>query len=116
MSIRGVPLLMIGDRMVLEPADSADFMHTAQAIPSAMRFLPGSEAMNAGKSPAHAAAGNVLHALMCALWILSTRSAARETIAPSDKLTRARAKAKKPLCRPMTASTPDPTSPPLARS
>lgn len=100
-SISGEKVLVISDRIILQPpADpeqQKDYKkYHCAAIPSLWRYVPGAEAMNGGVEPANAAAGNVLDPLMTALLILSTRGIQRETVAVSDKLQKARAKNNKP--------------------
>jgi hypothetical protein len=71
----GETALMIGDRCLLTPSSDGPATEWAKylckATPSVWRCLPGSEGMNNGMPPAHAAAGNVLDPLMTALLILS---------------------------------------------
>jgi hypothetical protein len=102
-SIAGEKVLMIGDRIFLQPPP-ADAPHTVindykkyhcSAIPSLWRYMPGAEAINL-QAPPNAAAGNVLDPLMTALLILSTRGIARETVSASEKLQKARRKSGKP--------------------
>jgi hypothetical protein len=94
--LEGFNALMMGDRVFLEPRPDEPQKYHAHAIPSIWRYLPGMEAMNGGKSPESAAAGNVLDPLMTALLILSTKGIARSTVTTSEKLAKARAKARKP--------------------
>lgn len=93
--VAGEAALIISDRILLEPdRDPNHHQYYCSAIPAVWRFLPG--APNQGKPPAHAAGGNVLDPLMTGLLILNTRGIARETVAVSDKLQKARRKSGKP--------------------
>jgi hypothetical protein len=97
MAIRSQHVLMIGDRVLIQPGeDHGGRKYDARAMPSIWRYLPGAERMNNGGAPEAAAAGNVLDPLMTALLILSTRGVARETVKADAKLQRARAKGGKP--------------------
>jgi hypothetical protein len=95
----GVVLLMISDRVFLQPgregANANANRYACEAIPSVWRFLPGAEAINK-QGPAEAAAANVLDPSATALLILSTRGIERETVTASEKLQKARRKNGKP--------------------
>jgi hypothetical protein len=94
-------VLMIGDRIFLQPARNVTTQewskYHCEAIPSPWRCLPGAPAeANNNKSPASAAAANVLDPLMTGLLILSTRGIVRERVEASEKLQRARARNRRP--------------------
>jgi len=92
----GDGLLVIGDRVWLTTDGRDVDFYGCNVAPCAWRFVPGAESMNNGGTPEQAAAGNVLDPVMTALLILATVGVRRETIEPSPKLNKARAKSGKP--------------------
>lgn len=100
--LRDTKALIISDRGVLYPDENPEgAKYHCAATPAVWRYLPEfGEAMNEGKSPEAAAAGNVLDPLMTALLILNTKGITQTTIAVDAKLQKARAKNGKPSIPP----------------
>lgn len=102
MVIGGNRLLMIADRVLLSPSATEDKLdwkkYHCYAVPSVFRVMYDKEnpAINMGKTPEGAAAGNVLDPLMTGLLILSTRGIARDRVETPPKLAKARIKNGKP--------------------
>ena len=90
-------VLLIGDRILLDAPTGEELRakYHCIAVPSFMRFLPGMEPINNGMSPEEAAAGNLLDPLMAAFLLLNAEGVGRRTVAPAEKLQRARIKNRK---------------------
>jgi hypothetical protein len=86
-----VPMLELGDRALLHPPlePTARSYHTTVA-PGTARWAMAVK-LETG-DPSEAAAANVIDPMMLALMMLNTRGVERRTVAPNEKLARARAR------------------------